>query len=223
MKARSRFVWIIAMLLMLSLACAQAGEVLTPAEATERARGGSLAGDDEPGVEGAEFARDQQVEFTGTGFLISLYAQPGDTVARSHISRGSKGTVLASREFEGETWYQVSTSAGNGWVPAEFVKAVEDGSTASTGTEGGETAEPEDGGEGADGPRPGDTAYLAGRAFLVGLMEAPGSKRMIAGQERGARVTVVDVTEVDGVLWYLVDAPTGKGWVSAENISTEAP
>ena len=90
MKARSRFVWIIAMLLMLSLACAQAGEVLTPAEATERARGGSVAGDDEPGVEGAEFARDQQVEFNGTGFLISLYAQPGDTWHVSYSPR-SKG------------------------------------------------------------------------------------------------------------------------------------
>jgi hypothetical protein len=37
-------------------------------------------------------------------------------------------------------------------------------------------------------------------------------------------VTILDLFEADdGTLWYLIDAPTGEGWVPAENISVEVP
>ena len=74
-----------------------------------------------------------------------------------------------------------------------------------------------------DGYQVGDTVYLTNRSFLVSLMDAPGSKKMIAGQERGVQVEILQATTVDGVLWYFIDAPTGKGWVPEQNLTTEAP
>ena len=68
----------------------------------------------------------------------------------------------------------------------------------------------------------GDQVYLTGR-YLVSLMEGPGSQRMIAGQERGVLVTITNTALVDGAIWYEIDAPTGKGWVPAANLTTEAP
>jgi len=77
--------------------------------------------------------------------------------------------------------------------------------------------------EAHEGFQIGDTVYLTSRSFLVSLMDAPGSRRMIAGQERGVRVEILQATVVDGVLWYFIDAPTGEGWVPEENITDQAP
>ena len=74
-----------------------------------------------------------------------------------------------------------------------------------------------------EGHQVGDIVYLVNKSFLVSLMDAPGSNKMIAGQERGAQVEILQAANVDGVLWYFIDAPTGKGWVPETNISTEAP
>lgn len=69
----------------------------------------------------------------------------------------------------------------------------------------------------------GDFVYLTNRSFLVSLMSEPGGKKMIAGQERGAQVEILQATSVEGVLWYYINAPTGKGWVPETNLTTEAP
>jgi len=126
--------WAIGLLLLTSLACAQAGEILTPAEATARAE-----------------ATQNPVRPTAT---------PG---------------------------------------------AVEEGSSAP------------------QGPQVGDAVYLTGRGFLISLVSEPGATRMIAGQERGVEVTIIEIAEHEGELWYKIDAPTGEGWVPAENITADAP
>lgn len=71
--------------------------------------------------------------------------------------------------------------------------------------------------------KPGTTVYLIGKGYLINLVDAPGSLRMIAGQERGAEVSIIQSTTHEGEIWYLVSAPTGEGWVHEENVSTEAP
>ena len=74
-----------------------------------------------------------------------------------------------------------------------------------------------------EGYQPGDVVYLTNKSFMVSFMSEPGGNRMIAGQERGAKVTILQATTVDGVIWYFIDAPTGEGWVPEENITSEAP
>jgi len=69
----------------------------------------------------------------------------------------------------------------------------------------------------------GDLVYLTNRSFLVSLMSEPGGNRMIAGQERGVQVEILQAAIVDGVLWYRIKAPTGEGWVPETNLTTEAP
>ena len=69
----------------------------------------------------------------------------------------------------------------------------------------------------------GTVVYLVGKGYLINLVDAPGSFRMIAGQERGAEVTVLQNTVHQDAIWYLVKAPTGEGWVLEENVSLEKP
>jgi len=76
--------------------------------------------------------------------------------------------------------------------------------------------------EAVEGFGAGDTVYLTGR-YLISMMDAPGSNKMIAGQERGVAVTIINSATVDGVIWYQIDAPTGQGWVPESNLTTEAP
>jgi endonuclease YncB( thermonuclease family) len=79
-----------------------------------------------------------------------------------------------------------------------------------------------DAAEAVEGFADGDTVYLTGR-YLINMMDAPGSKTMIAAQERGVAVIILSSATVDGVNWYQIDAPTGIGWVPETNLTTEAP
>jgi len=74
-----------------------------------------------------------------------------------------------------------------------------------------------------EGFQVGDTVYLTNKSFLVNLMDGPGSNRMIAGQNRGAQVEILNAAIVDGTIWYFIKAPTGTGWVPEENVTAEAP
>ncbi len=76
---------------------------------------------------------------------------------------------------------------------------------------------------GSDTLQPGDTAYLINRSYLVNIFDAPGSKKIVTAQERGAEVEILQVSQVDGVIWYQIKASAGTGWVPEENISQEAP
>ena len=69
----------------------------------------------------------------------------------------------------------------------------------------------------------GTTVYLTGRTYLINIFDAPGSLKMVAGQERGVAVVILDSTLLEDEIWYLIDAPTGQGWVHEENLAIEAP
>ncbi len=70
----------------------------------------------------------------------------------------------------------------------------------------------------------GDSAYLINKSYLVNIFDAPGSKKIVTAQERGAEVTILQVSQApDGSLWYQIEAPAGTGWVLEANLSAEAP
>lgn len=226
MKPRISFFAIIAVLVLASLACSQAGQILTPEEATAVA--GGVNGNGSQGSNGGEtvegqFAVDQVVTFIGTGFLVPIMKEPGDRMAYSNAARGQTATVKGWRDVDGELWYQVTSAAGNGWVAAKNLEASDVQASQPTQAEGSETPTGETGGEASTGFAVGDTVYLVGRAFLLNLYDAPGSRTIRANQQRGEAVVILEVQDVDGVNWYKIDAPTGEGWVPAENISAEKP
>ncbi|HSG68266.1 MAG TPA: hypothetical protein VK994_06130, partial [Bacteroidales bacterium] len=74
-----------------------------------------------------------------------------------------------------------------------------------------------------EGFQVGDVVYLTNKSFLVNMMSEPGGNRMIAVQERGVLVDILQAATVDGELWYFINAPTGQGWVPEANITDEAP
>jgi len=198
------YLWLIlGVLLAFTLACAQSGEIITEAEATARAMP-TAAPTRAAMHDDSAFEVGDQIELVSTGFLVPLYQNAGDRTAFSHAGRGDSGTILGAELVDGVLWYQVESGAGTGWVASEFVKAV--------------------GVEVVDGVwQPGTTVYTNSKGYLTNLVDAPGSIRMIAGQERGVAVTVLEWADVDGVNWYLVDTPTGQGWTAEENLILEKP
>ena len=72
----------------------------------------------------AEFASGDIVEFIGTGFLIPLYENPGDTKVLSHAPRNDTGEVISLSLFDDAIWYQVKSVGGTGWVELEFIQAA---------------------------------------------------------------------------------------------------
>ncbi len=214
MRKRKSLLFFIVLLAFVGLACEKSGRILTPEEATAEAEEGVFRPDEEGGsATGAEFAPGSNASIVGSGFLINLVDVPGGRIAGSQ-ARGSTVEVIESAEFEGEIWYHVDSETGEGWLRAENLEAIE----SESGVEGEVEGE-----EAAAGLGEGDSVYLVSNGFLVNLLREPNGT-IIAVQERGVEVTIVDVFEADdGALWYLIDAPTGEGWVPAENISVDAP
>lgn len=210
--------WLIVLLVLTGLACAQAGEILTPAEATERATG-ALPGTDREGSTAGNFQVGDTAALTGRSFLVNIMDAPGGRISAGQ-ERGVEVEILQATEVEGDIWYQIQAPTGTGWVRYDNLEPVE-GEEAEAESEEGTGGD--EGEEAAGGIAAGETVYLTGRSFLVNLLDQPGG-RIVAGQERGAAVTVLGSTTDDsGALWYQIDAPTGQGWVPEENIATEAP
>jgi hypothetical protein len=202
MKTRTTtlaLILMVAILVLASLACQQAGEVLMPAEATERAENiasGPVA--ELVTAENAEFFTGDKVELISEGTTIPIYSEPAGRAPYVHASHGSTGFVRESVDVEGEIWYRVESTAGNGWIHSEYITG---------------SAEEEIAFE------VGDEATLTGVGFMVNLYDEAGSQRVIAQQPKGDNVEVVEVAEIGAETWYYIDAPTGEGWVPSFNLA----
>ncbi len=204
---------IVSLIFLAGIAC-QTGEVITPAEATARAKEARAVkvkkttatpgGKTESG--GDVIPSGTKATLVGKAYLINIYKEPGSTRIHIQQEKGVEVTVLDVTDVKGETWYLIDAPAGQGWVKGENLKIVQASESADQ-----------------KGLQPGSVAYLTGKTYLINLYKAPDGKRIIAQQERGASVEIKDVHEENGKTWYLVDAPTGLGWVKAENLTTEKP
>jgi len=199
----------LAVMVLISLACTQSGEILTPEQATQRVQATEEAKVVEINqqAESAELNNGDAFQFVGTGFLVPIYPEAGARMQYSNASRGDEGVIISSEVVEGQLWYEIDSGAGEGWVPAESVEPIESTS---------EDDEDQDN-------FLGKTVYLTGKGFLVNLRDEPGSLTIKANQQRGAEVEVLKKVVKEGTNWYLIDAPTGEGWVPEENLSLENP
>jgi len=203
MRLRITLTWFIGLLALMSLACAQAGNVISFEDATATAEGKYAPVTNSGGTaDGADFAIGDTVLLAGKGFLINLMDTPGGRIAAGQ-QRGAEVEILGSVLYEDVLWYEVDSSTGTGWIKGDNLELmpVAEAKYAA-----------------------GDKVYLVGTGFLINLMKEAGGLRIIAGQERGVEVEIIDNSEIDnGTMWYLIDAPTGQGWVPEENLSAEAP
>lgn len=212
MKRSTGVIKLIALLLLISIACAQSGEILSPEEATIAAQEESSfqpSSGDTIITSGPQIGDEATV--TGRSLVVNLFSEPGGRISAGE-AKDSTVEIIDIAEFEGELWYKIDGAGAAGWVPSENIEAIE--TEGESATEGGAVT--------PEGPQPGDTVYLAGTRYLVNLLREPGGL-MRAVQEKGTEVTVLEVVQFEGDTWYLIDAPTGEGWVSSESIATEAP
>lgn len=112
---------VLGLLFIFSLACKQSGEIITPAEATQRFEATQAAdsGDVVTSVEGAEFAPGDQAILTSAGHLVGLFKEADGRTPFSYATRGDEVTVTSAVEIEGVVWYQIDSTAGDGWLPEE--------------------------------------------------------------------------------------------------------
>ena len=110
---------VLSLLFIFSLACKQSGEIITPAEATQRyeATQAAESSDVVTSVEGAEFDPGDQAVLTSAGHLVGLFKEADGRSPFSYATRGDEVTVTSAVEIEGVIWYQIDSSAGDGWLP----------------------------------------------------------------------------------------------------------
>ncbi len=205
---------IVGIIILAGVAC-QSGEVITPAEATARAKESravvvkkTATPGGKTGSGGNVIPSGSKATLVGKAYLVNIYKEAGSTRILTQQEKGVEVDVQDVTDVDGETWYLIKAPAGQGWVKAENLQPFES---------------EKEGAKGSEGPQIGDTVFLTGKAYLINLYKEPGSTRIIAQQERGVAVVIKDITELEGETWYLIDAPTGLGWVKGENITTEKP
>lgn len=69
----------------------------------------------------------------------------------------------------------------------------------------------------------GQEVYLVGKGYLINLLDIAAGTRIVGSQERGAKVTVREVIDLNGQVWVRIQAPTGEGWIKVENLSQTGP
>jgi hypothetical protein len=119
--------FVMSVLFIFSLACKQSGEIVTPAEATQRfeATQAVKSGEVVNVVEGAEYSPGDEAILTSEGYLVGLFKEADGKNAYSYATRGDKVIVMGSIVIEGEFWYKIESTAGNGWLPASNLDPVE--------------------------------------------------------------------------------------------------
>lgn len=204
MKLHTGIYLTVGILILASLACAQAGTILTPEEATQQAQATADAGIGTGEGSETDIHVGDTVEFVGIGYLVLLREEPGSESTTVQSQRGVKGTVLGSQIYEDVVWYLIETVGGQGWLPTELVELVEEPVTVAF--------------------QAGDVVYLIGPGDLINILEGPGTTGDIREtQTSGVEVTILEVSELEEVNWYRVETPTGEGWVAGESITAEAP
>ena len=129
MERRNLFsiLFILTLLFLISIACQQSGEIVSPAEATQRYDSTQSAdtGDIVSVVEGVAFPVGSTAELSEQGLLVALYKDPSEKNPFSFATRGDTVEVIGSMEYEGEIWYKIKSSAGDGWLPETNLLPVE--------------------------------------------------------------------------------------------------
>ncbi len=128
--AHKKVIWILVPILLLfvfSIACNQSGEIISPAEATQRyeATQSAVSGDVSGDAAGATYLAGELAILTSNTYLVGLYNIAGDVVAFSFATRGDEVTVTGSLDIDGTIWYKVETLAGSGWLPEVNLEPVE--------------------------------------------------------------------------------------------------
>jgi hypothetical protein len=204
MKLSKKAFLALAALVIAVMACSQAGEVLTPEDATQRAITAAdvtavpTVSSSESGIQVGD-----RVRFASKEYLVLMKRDPGSPLIAVQSERGASGTVLNSQDVDGADWYQVETIGGIGWVPGNILEVVS--------------------GEGQAEFLAGDTAFLTGPSETVKLLVAPGNNLGAREGIAGNQVTILQSTVFEGDTWYKVQAPAGEGWVLPVNLTVEAP
>lgn len=107
-------------LFIVSLACRQSGEIISPAEATQRYEATEAAQTGEVVVvaDGAVFNPGDKAVLASEGYLVGMYQEPGGRTPFSYATRGDEVTIGSSVDIDGVIWYEIKSLAGNGWLPA---------------------------------------------------------------------------------------------------------
>lgn len=110
---------VVSLLFIFSLACKQSGEIISPAEATQRYEATQAAdpGDIVVQAEGAAFLPGDTATLSSEGHLVGLYKEAGAKNAYTYATKGDEVTITSSLDLEGVFWYRVDSPAGNGWLP----------------------------------------------------------------------------------------------------------
>lgn len=121
-------VLVLLLLMLASLACQQAGRVVSDAEATQLALPTATLEVDVSGEAEYQVGEEAIVVGGSYGALVPLFANPGANFFSSQILANSRVTILLlGQDSQGRIWYQVEGIAGSGWLLGANLRSIREG------------------------------------------------------------------------------------------------
>lgn len=113
-------------LILTGIACQYAGEIITSADATQRALPSATPTSD-ISIE-SKFREGDTVVVVGGQFgaLVPLYTDPGSNDLGSQVMNNTTVIIDGVRIVDVETWYQIAGMAGEGWIREENLKTPDE-------------------------------------------------------------------------------------------------
>lgn len=110
---------------LMSIACQYAGEIITSAEATQRALPSPTPTSDASIV--SKFSEGDPAVVVGGDFgaLVPLYTDPGGSIFTSQVMNNTAVTINGIRIVNENTWYQIEGMTGDGWIQEANLKSPE--------------------------------------------------------------------------------------------------
>lgn len=113
------------LLLILAMACAQSGEILSDAEATIVARPTATEYVDLSGEALYQIGENVTIFGGSYGALVPLFGEPGSRFFSSQINNGALVSILnQALDKDGNIWYFIEGTAGSGWILVENLAPI---------------------------------------------------------------------------------------------------
>ncbi len=162
-----------------------------------------------------------QVFFYNT-LVLDLKANPSISAANTaQVSGHTRLVMLDARQSEGQEWYLLSFSGGQGWAPSSAVDIIRNGprtnpggTTAAASGLSGTVIQPSGAAVVTTLPMPARTIVIVNTSFLH-VRSGPSASYTTVITLRGGTELSTDAYTPDGA-WFRVSGEFGTGWVNAE-------
>jgi hypothetical protein len=126
MSLRKTLILMIGLLVFAGLACSQAGEIMSPEEATALAKPTETPTPEFVTEYTYQIGDEVLLQDPNRGFLVLFVANAGSTSVTGQAPRGETATITGTALIGDVEWYEITAPGGSGWITLGHIQTPEE-------------------------------------------------------------------------------------------------